>query len=72
MYRIINDIDPESYSDIISSFPKFIISVGGPYFPSMSVNYKHHKFDQTSFIFPVESVHIIGKKDEYYKYMTEN
>ena len=74
MYRVIHDVDPSKYSEIIkeTGFPSFIISVAGPYFPKMQVDYKDSKFTQEAFTFPVESAHIYGKQDEYFAFMNEH
>lgn len=69
-YRIVTEIDPQSFEGL--QLPKFIVSIGGPYFPTMMVNYKDRQFDQTSFKIPIESVHFIGLKDQYLKFLSES
>lgn len=43
-YRVTQDIDKDTYNLKSEEIPKFIISVCGPYFPKMEVDYKGDKF----------------------------
>lgn len=72
LYRVTHDIDSASYADVKDSIPRFIISVAGPYFPKMLVEYKGENFSQEKFTFPIESLHIYGEIDEYKAFMTEH
>ena len=68
LYRVLHDVDPTSYPGV--TMPSFFLSVGGPYFPKMEFDYKGSSIKQDSFTFPMDSLHIYGKTDEYKSYMT--
>ena len=68
LYRIVTDLDSASYPDV--HLPSFVISVGGPYFPKMTFDYKGKLIAQDAFTLPLPSVHIYGKADEYKAFMT--
>ena len=72
LYRFLYVVDPERYSKRLPVFPKFHISVAGPVFSYMHVDYKGSWIEEDlTFKYPLESVHLIGTKDFYKDYMTQ-
>jgi hypothetical protein len=74
MYRVMHDIDKKTYEKELetSPFPRLLISVAGLYFPYMLIDYKGTQYPQSSYTYPIDSVHIYGQHDEYKEFMTEH
>ncbi len=74
LYRFLYVVDPDRYAKRLQHpFPHFHISLAGPVFSYMHVDYKGSWVDEDlTFRYPLESVHLIGTKDVMYKdYMTQ-
>ncbi len=72
LYRFIYVVDPDRYASRLEKFPSFHISVAGPVFDYMHVQYKGQWVEEDlSFNYPLESVHLIGTKDFYKDNMTQ-
>ncbi|CDW71753.1 UNKNOWN [Stylonychia lemnae] len=70
-YRLTMAIDPENLKPPCE-MPKFIISFAGPVFRHMQIGYKDKMYSQEGFSFPLESIHIYGKKDIFRESMIES
>ena len=59
----------ERYKNILDKFPNIHLSVAGPCFPYMKLEYNNEWIhEDMSFHYPFESVHMIGTKDIYKDY----
>jgi len=55
--------------------PKFMISVGGVYYPNIVFEFKRKLFSRKNtkdLSLPLPSVHIIGEKDEFKEFLAEH
>ena len=72
LYRFLYIVDPNRYASRLKKFPSFHISVAGPVFDYIHVQYKGQWVEEDlSFKYPLESVHLIGTKDFYIDFMTQ-
>ncbi|CDW71752.1 UNKNOWN [Stylonychia lemnae] len=71
-YRVAMDIAIHEQLVKIEEMPKFLISIGGVFFSDKKVNYKDQKFKQDDYIFPIDSIHINGIKDEFMDILNES
>ena len=60
MYRTIFLIDPDTYREVLSNFPKFIIAFGGPLFQWQSFQYKGVWYKEDGSLIGVDSCHMYG------------